>query len=410
MVQPSVALYHDCRRANASGAFPVKVRVTFKVGNRWVVKYYPTGFAVMPDEWVRIRSDTVRDELRSIREKIMARESEAVEIIKTAPFMKEDTFTAIFTGIQTRSAMIKPLFTEIALKKLENGHISSSRLFNNALKSLIQYGGEELTLNVIDKDFLSGFEGWMRKPRMVDKEIIKGKSASTIGIYLRNLRAVFNIAMDRGIISRDIYPFGRKRYVIPSSRRVKRALSEADKIKLISYDPERPRQARALELWTFSYYCDGMNFTDMAYLKPGNVQGDLLHYVRRKSITTERETLHQTVTLRKEVLAILERELKLGHEYIFGVIKSSDSPSVQKDKINYWTSYTNRRLAMICRDIGIPRVTTYSARHTAATMLLRAGADMKYIQDRLGHSSIVTTQGYIASLDREEQRKWTATL
>lgn len=43
---------------------------------------------------------------------------------------------------------------------------------------------------------------------------------------------------------------------------------------------------------------------------------------------------------------------------------------------------------------GIPPTTLYAARHTAATLLLEKGTDVKIIQQILGHSEVVTTRGY----------------
>ncbi len=46
-------------------------------------------------------------------------------------------------------------------------------------------------------------------------------------------------------------------------------------------------------------------------------------------------------------------------------------------------------------------LTTYTARHTAVTVLVRAGVPLSDIKDMLGHSSIKTTESYVASLDIE---------
>jgi integrase/recombinase XerD len=56
--------------------------------------------------------------------------------------------------------------------------------------------------------------------------IADGKSITTVGIYNRTLRAIFNDAIAEEVISREnYYPFGNRKYKIPASRNVKKALS-----------------------------------------------------------------------------------------------------------------------------------------------------------------------------------------
>src|SRR4051812_33344341 len=53
------------------------------------------------------------------------------------------------------------------------------------------------------------------------------------------------------------------------------------------------------------------------------------------------------------------------------------------------------RLAAAARDAGISaRVTPHMLRHTAATQLIEAGVDIRYIQRLLGHASLSTTEIY----------------
>ena len=54
----------------------------------------------------------------------------------------------------------------------------------------------------------------------------------------------------------------------------------------------------------------------------------------------------------------------------------------------------NRELKSVCRELGIPVITSHGFRHSLGTHLLRAGCDIRYIQTILGHDSIESTQVY----------------
>jgi integrase len=53
--------------------------------------------------------------------------------------------------------------------------------------------------------------------------------------------------------------------------------------------------------------------------------------------------------------------------------------------------YLTHRFRQICRELGLPPIRLHDLRHCAATLALASHADLKVIQQMLGHSSIVTT-------------------
>ena len=55
----------------------------------------------------------------------------------------------------------------------------------------------------------------------------------------------------------------------------------------------------------------------------------------------------------------------------------------------------NHRLEVACRAAGVARFTTHELRHTYASWSLRHGVDLRELQYRMGHASILTTERYL---------------
>ncbi len=53
--------------------------------------------------------------------------------------------------------------------------------------------------------------------------------------------------------------------------------------------------------------------------------------------------------------------------------------------------YVSRHLTALIKTVAVPVITLHQLRHTAASLMLEAGADLKYVQHVLGHSSIYIT-------------------
>ena len=75
-------------------------------------------------------------------------------------------------------------------------------------------------------------------------------------MYTRPLRAIFDAAIEDGIIKKKCYPFGRRKYRIPTSKNTKKALNLNDIKKIYYYvcDPKNESEQRARDYWLFSYF------------------------------------------------------------------------------------------------------------------------------------------------------------
>src|SRR5690606_6978241 len=99
----------------------------------------------------------------------------------------------------------------------------------------------QLTFFEITPDWLNGFERYMIEH--------KNRSHTTVSIYLRVLRAIFNTAIAENEIPQEIYPFGKRKYRIPAAKAVKKSLTHAQLAQLFKAVPMTPEQEKAKAFW-----------------------------------------------------------------------------------------------------------------------------------------------------------------
>ena len=72
---------------------------------------------------------------------------------------------------------------------------------------------------------------------------------------------------------------------------------------------------------------------------------------------------------------------------------------------NIYNSTANDILARHCKNIGIPVISIHGLRHTHASLLLFAGVSIASVAQRLGHSSMTTTQKTYLHIIKELENK-----
>jgi site-specific recombinase XerD len=235
-------------------------------------------------------------------------------------------------------------------------------------------------------------------------------SLTTISIYLRALRAVFNTAIAEKTIPAEIYPFGKRKYAIPSPKGVKKALSKEQLKTLFETIPTTPEQAKAKAFWFFSYSCNGMNFKDMANLKYKDIDGGTLIFQRAKTIRTNTSQAPVKVYLTDFALQVIQKYGNPKREpgnHVFPIYEGAATAGERHTKLQNFIRYVNQHFLKLAHNAGIKeKVSTYWARHSFATNAIRSGASMEFVSEALSHSNLNTTRNYFAGFSDDSKKEF----
>ncbi len=394
------AIILDTRRKKANKTYPVKLRVTYL---RKQI-YYPSRFDLLKEDFDKLFSPKPRDQYKKILLELISIENKAKGIIdELKGNFTWKAFDAKFLKKQSDWNSVFANYADCIKKLREDNRIGNAVSYECSLNSLKEYtekaGG--LSFEDITIEFLNKYESWMLQ---------NGRSITTVGIYLRALRAIFNEAIQAGIISKDAYPFGKNKYEIPTGKNIKKALTIDNVGKIYHYTPENEAEAQARDFWLLSYFGNGMNIKDIALLKFRNIQGDIIVFERAKTRRSRRgNPIIITIPLTEDVKRIIDQwgnKRRTQDNYIFPILENGLTAERERVLIQQFTKTINKYMNRIAGTLEIDKkVTTYTARHSFSTVLKRSGASTEFISEALGHADIKTTRNYLDSFENEQKRE-----
>ncbi|HIZ87984.1 MAG TPA: site-specific integrase [Candidatus Coprenecus pullistercoris] len=393
----SVSVVLDRRRIKVNGMYPVKIEV---VWNR-KQKYFPTGVDMSENDWKRLSEKHRKSYgMEEIEECFSRIRGEVSDMLDKGVFSLE--VLEVRSGRSKRFNVNKAFRQEME-RCMQEGRINSFYRYRSTLLNLERYAGEDI-------QFSSITAAWLE--RCGDFWADEGKSATTVCIYMKTLKGVVNKAVAEGYIKGVSYPFGRNGYVIPKGAVRKIALSKEHIKKLMNYKgPAALEEYR--DLWVFSYLCNGINFKDMLSLRYGNVVDGEIWFIRSKTRYAYGGSKIIHAVLSPQMRAIISRwgnPAVSSDTYIFRFMDDGKNELDAEILVRNVIRRCNAALKKIAGQLGIPVFTTYSARHSFATVMQRSGVDLPYISECLGHSSLAVTKNYLAGFCKEDRLRNSALL
>jgi len=222
-----------------------------------------------------------------------------------------------------------------------------------------------------------------------------------------------NEGKEMKIITEAQYPFGKGKYEIKTGSGRKMALTLPQIKAVLDHPLSTDTEKRCRDLWFFSYLLNGANFKDMLRLKYKDISGGEIHFIRQKTVRTTQRQKHIVAPILPEMEDIIRRwgNPERSHDnYIFPYLSHGLSPMDEKRIVQNVVRLVNKKMALISKALNYDTISTYTARHSYATVLKRSGASIAFISESLGHSDIRTTENYLASFEKEERAKNAALL
>ncbi|WP_067145311.1 tyrosine-type recombinase/integrase [Pseudotamlana agarivorans] len=407
-----ISIVLDKRRSKENGKFPVKLRVfnsSTKKDKRYKLNIDLTALE-FKTIWINPENKSLRGNNKDLKLLLQGVENRAHDIAKELTPFKFETFEFKYFRKSSSKSNILYYFNLIIDKHLKNDKIGTSESYKYTLNSFKEFSVNEnkkpidkLTFNDINIEWLDKYQKYM---------IGKGKSFTTIGIYTRTLKAVFNMAIENEDISESIYPFGKNKYKIPSANKVKKALTSEQLRILFNAKNLNINEEKARDFWFFSYACNGMNIKDIALLKYSDIKDDSFSYYRAKTFDKTSEKKQITIYLTEFTGGLIQKYgTKNKHSYIFDIINEDDSIETQYKKIKNFTRIINDHIKRIAKANNLPGdISTYWARHSFATNSIRKGASLEFISEALNHSDLNVTKNYFAGFEDDAKKEFAKSL
>ena len=384
----------------------------FQIIHNRVVRQLNTDYKVFAEEWdAKSESIIVHDNrsnlLLGIQERLawdVARLEKVVRSLETERrrFTADDVIT-MFHKLTKESSLFTFMHGVIAqLKQL--GKVRTSETYTATLKSFMAFReNQDVPLDGITSDLMLLYEAFLKA---------RGVRTNTISFYMRNLRAVYNRAVEKGLTAQQ-YPF---RHVYTGvDKTVKRAIP----IKAIKALKEldlsmKPSLDFARDMFMFSFYTRGMSFVDMAYLRRTDLQNGILTYRRRKtgqelSIKWEKcmaEIIAKYSENQTDFLLPIIKEKGNGRNSeshqacLNGRVVTDEGEANERRQYDNAQHLVNYRLKELSTMLKLQRsLTMYVARHSWASVAKAKNVPLSVISEGMGHDSEATTQIYLASLE-----------
>ncbi|MFV0501742.1 MAG: tyrosine-type recombinase/integrase [Bacteroidales bacterium] len=372
-----IKIIQDKRRILNDNTYPLKLSINIQSKGRILIN---TGISILADNFSNgsiighpkkdILNNLIKFKVNKIDDILIKLtlngEIQNLSLTQIKELIKED----IETSPKETSILFIDYFNQFLSFKTKKATIDT---YINTLRKIEKYNSiKKLKFEDITHLWLKEFEHQLK---------IEGLSINSISIHLRNIRTLFNSAIDEDIISQNFYPF--RKFSIKNEQTEKRALNIDELIKFKNHICE-PHQVFYQDMFMLIFYLIGINIIDLYNLEKTNLRNNRLVYRRAKTNQLYNIYVHN------EAMDIINKYKGSNNRLL-----------LIADKYKNHKDFT-KRLNINLKQIGetsiykhgkkerkpfFPELSSYWARHTWATLASELDISEDIISNALGHST-----------------------
>lgn len=232
---------------------------------------------------------------------------------------------------------------------------------------------------------LSTIRSWLANQQ------VKGGARTTVSRRAVSIRLFTAWAFNKGLISAD---FGARlqtpkaHRTLPGVLNIESANTVMESLAVRAAEEETPLTIRDVAIVEL-LYATGARVSELCGLDLSDID-----YERNSIRVIGKGNKERTIPMGIPALTALQRWLADGRAHL---MKSATEPAVflgaRGKRIDQRTVRTVVYHALQALE-GVERMGPHALRHSAATHLLEGGADLRTVQEILGHASLATTQIY----------------
>ena len=377
--------YQDTRVEKKDGYYPIRIRLTnnrksttFETGIKTKKNWWDGAMITKEDSNHRAKNIRLRELIDEI-DRIVYSINPNLDVAEIRKIIEDKT------GRKTKRMNFVDIIDEFVKTKEKWG---TAKVYITTKNKIEEYD-PDATFETITHEWLLEYE---------KKMLADGLKVNFIAIQMRNIRAVFNYAIEREYTT--LYPF--RRYKIKREQTEKRSLTIEQVRELLNY-PCEEYQEKYRDMFMLMIYMIGINSVDLFKMPP--LKSNRISYIRQKTDKERASNVRRIeFTLQPEAEEIIKKYA--GKNYMLDVMDTYNNHVDFTHRMNLGLQKMGelKRVGRGGKKIitpAFPGITSYWARHTWATLAAELEIPKETIGAALGHAGTSVTDIYI-NFDRKK--------